>query len=146
MIKQNLVDLLQPIARVEEDPSVPNLERDLGATEWLVAKVRSRKSYAQNLYAALCNNEFQKQEVWPVLSNETWCCSWRYSGGIIADLEGKGDYLDWYCSGIRGVDFDANNADDPTKEYVGEGEITEEILEDLAKLGWAPLPNSNEYD
>lgn len=102
-----------------------NLEYDLRTTEWILEKVRASTSYAQNLYAALCNNEFQPQEMWEILKDVRWSCSWRYAGGIIADMCGKGDYMDWYCSG---------SYDEPN--YVGEGQVTEEILADLLKLKW----------
>jgi hypothetical protein len=42
----------------------------------------------------------------------------------------RGDYMDWYCSGIRDADIVA------AQGYVGEGEVTEEIREDLKQLGW----------
>jgi len=103
----------------EQDPdwAENNLEYDLRSTDWILAKVRSCDEYAQCLYAALCNNEFQQQAVWPLLKGESWSCSWRYAGGIIADMQEKGGYMDWYCSG-------------------GEGYVTEEIAEDLLRLGW----------
>ena len=66
----------------------------------------------------------------PILKDETWTCSWRYAGGIVADLCGEGDYLDWYCTGIRHDDGDL------TINYVGEGMVTDEVQEDLFKLGW----------
>jgi len=115
-----------------------NMEYDLLTTEWILAKVRTSDSYAQNLYAALCNNDFQKRDLWPILKEETWGCTWRYAGGIIADMLQKGDYIDWYCSGIRGGPL--GGAEDETawdqKRYVGEGMVTEEIQNDLFKLGW----------
>jgi hypothetical protein len=78
----------------------------------------------------LCNNQFQKQEVWPLLQGQTWSCSWRYAGGIVADMLERGDYMDWYCSGIRDADIVA------AQGYVGEGEVTEQIHEDFQRLGW----------
>lgn len=123
-----------------------NLEYDLRSTEWILEKVRSNKNYAQNLYAALCNNDFQKLDVMPILSGKTWSCSWRYAGGILADMRESGDYMDYYCSGIHKdmSDEEYNNlTKDQQEEYlnmknnhVGEGEVTEEIKEDLLRLGW----------
>ena len=78
----------------------PSLERDMKDAAWFVEKVRASESYAQNVYAALCNNAFQKLELMPVLKDEVWSCSWRYSGGLVADIRCEGDYMDWYCSGI----------------------------------------------
>ena len=124
---------------VDPDWQKDNLEYDLRSTEWILEKTRSIDSYAQNLYAALCNNDFQRLEMWPILTDKKWSCSWRYAGGIIADMQEKGDYIDWYCSGISGVggyDVDDNEADLARKKYVPEGQITEEIASDLHKLGW----------
>ena len=104
-----------------------NLEYDLRATDWILEKVRSSEPYAENLYAAMCNNEFQKLDVMEVLKESTWSCSWRYAGGIIADMRQEGDYIDWYCSGIR---------DSYTGGYVSESVVTDEIREDLKRLGW----------
>lgn len=107
-----------------------DLEQELMSTDWLGEKVRSNEIYAQHLYAALCNNQFRKDEVWPILTDDTWSCSWRYAGGLIADIIGSGDYLDWYCSGIINDDGSSNGG------YVNEGFVTEEITEDLKKIGW----------
>lgn len=129
-----------------------NLEYDLRSTQWIVDKVRASEAYAQNLYAAMCNNDFVKNEIWPILQEKSWHCSWRYAGGIVAHMRAEGDYIDWYCSGIR-------DNTDPTEEewnswssqeqlnwtniyskYVSESTVTDEIREDLLKLGWKVLP------
>ena len=126
----------------------PNLERDMKDAAWFVAKVRASESYAQNVYAALCNNDFQKLEVLPVLRDQVWGCSWRYAGGLVANLRCEGDYMDWYCSGIRNTGL--YNEDDLTmtlseeqmaymaitSKFVAESVITEEVREDLKQLGW----------
>jgi hypothetical protein len=114
-----------------------DLEYDLRSTEWILEKARTQNSYAQNIYAALCNMRWQKLEVVPILKDQFWSCSWRHAGGIVADMLGKGDYIDWYCSGMGGLSsYDPDNG---RKEgYVSEGTITEEIREDLNKLGWVP--------
>ena len=118
-----------------------NLEYDLRITDWILDKVRTSDTYAQNLYAAMCNNGFIKNDVWPILLEKEWSCSWRYAGGIIADMREKGDYIDWYCSGIgEGL---GNGDIDGTKNYVGEGCITDEIKEDLLKLGWIIAPGGD---
>ena len=116
----------------EADPEwqKDNLEYDLRSTDWILEKVRNSEIYAQNLYAAMCNNDFQKRDVMPILKDETWSCSWRYAGGIIADMRQEGDYIDWYCSGIR------NPKDKDGVDFVAESQVTEEIEQDLLKLGW----------
>jgi hypothetical protein len=115
----------------ENDPEWQknNLEYDLRSSEYIVEKCKN-KAYAQNIYAALCNNEFIKNDVMQILREDTWGCTWRYAGGIVADLVGEGDYMDWYCSGIRHDDGEL------TSLYVGEGDITDEVKDDLFKLGW----------
>lgn len=130
-----------------------NLERDMKDARWFVDKVRASESYAQNLYAALCNNAFQKLDVMPILKDEVWSCTWRYAGGIVADIRCEGNYMDWYCSGIR--DTGLYNEDGLTMElseeqlanmamvakYVPESIITEEIRVDFALLGWVVVEN-----
>ena len=125
-----------------------NLEYDLLTTDWILEKVRTQEYYAQNLYAAMCNNQFQRNDVWPILSEQKWSCSWRHAGGVIADMRGKGDYVDWYCSGINGDetemtpgDWDNLTLEQQTRYkdsllFVGESVVTEEIENDLFELGW----------
>lgn len=112
-----------------------SLEYDLFKIEWISYKCTINEVYAQNLYAALCNNIFIKNQ-------DEWTCSWRQSGKIVADLIQQdnrhnkdkwrsGDYLDWYCSG-------ASEGDIPG--YVSEGFVTSEISNDLLNLGWSYRP------
>jgi hypothetical protein len=120
----------------EQDPEwrENNLEYDLRSTDWILDKVRASEVYAQNIYAALCNNDFQRNNVMPILKNETWSCSWRHAGGVVADMIGKGDYMDWYCSGAP--DRSAISVENYIQGYVKESAVTDEVLEDLFKLGW----------
>lgn len=100
----------------------PNLDFDLLQSEYIAEKCKN-KIYAQHLYAALCNNTFVK-------NGHTYSCSWRMSGGIVADLRNCGEsYIDWYCSGIT---------DNP--ELMNEGCVSNEIREDLLSLGWTIEP------
>ena len=118
-----------------------NLEYDLRSTKWICDKAKASEAYAQNIYAALCNQDWQKNEVWPLLKGETYSCSWRYAGGIVADMREQGDYIDWYCSGIRGeqgIDYE------PPLTFVSEGTVTEEIREDFFQLGWIPVDGGDE--
>lgn len=120
----------------DEEWKKNNLEYDLRSTEWICAKAKASDSYAQNIYAALCNQDWQRNDVWPRLANQTWSCSWRYAGGIVADMREQGDYIDWYCSGIR-------DEDSPDIGFVGEGHVTDEIREDFFQLGWIPVDNND---
>lgn len=140
----------------EQDPEwqKDNMEYDMRTCDWMLAKVRESEAYAQNLYAAMCNNDFQKNEVWPQLKKQTWGCSWRYAGGIIADMRGEGDYIDWYCSGIVSslTDEEMQDMTDEAREayfyaknnFVSESVVTEEIKQDLFKLGWLVVNTPNE--
>ena len=116
------------------------LDFDICQDGEIVAKVRASKTYAQNLYAALCNSQWYERDVWQMLLGRRWSCSWRSAGGIVADIEGQGgDYMDWYCSGM--VVGHPTDSPDPDFDvgYVAEGVITEEIAQDLARLGWYPV-------
>lgn len=93
-----------------------NLERDLANSTHIRERVQD-SAYAHKLYAALCNTDWQPQDIMEILQEHTWSASWRSVGAIIAELRGAGDYLDWYCSGL-------------------EGYVHPEIAQDLAELGW----------
>jgi hypothetical protein len=114
-----------------------NMEYDLRSSTELCDKVKQSKTYAQNLYAAMCNMEWQSREFWQELKGETWGCSWRSAGGIIANMREEGDYIDWYCSGIGGG---LTMEDERPAGYVPEGQVTDEIELDLNRLGWRPVP------
>jgi hypothetical protein len=153
-VNKDYVDLFDKILNEHEhkfdDPKrcINNLEYDLLTTDWILEKVRTSNRYAQNLYAAMCNNDFTRAEMWPILKEEKWSCSWRSAGGIIADMQQKGDYIDWYCSGSGGLNQEY--AGDETHEewqtrtgYVPESVVTEEIEQDLYRLGWIVVKYDN---
>ena len=132
-----------------------NMEYDLRSTQWIIDKTKNDDVYAQHLYASMCNNDFTKNDVWPILTEKRWSCSWRHAGGIIADMQGKGDYIDWYCSGIRDSkildddEFSALTKEQQEsyiqgKKFVPESCVTDEIREDLLKLGWIVVDNEPE--
>ena len=105
----------------------PDLEKDLLNSDTVAQKCISSDVYAQNLYAALCNNKFFYKD-----NANAWSCSWRYSGGIVSQLvDTNGDYLDYYCSGAVAGE---------TKGYLSEGTVSEEIKNDLLSLGWTVQP------
>jgi hypothetical protein len=81
--------------------------------------------------------QFVKLDILPILKNQRWSASWRYAGGIVADMQEKGDYIDWYCSGIG--DGLGNGDTTGVKGYVPEGTVTDEIKMDLQQLGWVPV-------
>jgi hypothetical protein len=132
---------------------VDNMEYDLRSAKWICDKAKASEAYAQNIYAAICNNEFIKNDVWPLLTDKRWSASWRSAGGIVANMVEKGDYIDWYCSGIHNEwsDEEFNNATKNQQErylylknnFVGESNVTEEVREDLLKLGWVVAPDND---
>jgi hypothetical protein len=126
-----------------------DLAEDIRNTPWIVEKIRTNKAYAQNVYAALCNIIWYKTtEFLPVLSGKNeWSCSWRWAGGFVAEIEDQGgDYMDWYCSGIKGSLSDeefSNLTREEQEEYLhiknnyqSEGYVAGEVSEDFAKIGW----------
>ena len=82
--------------------------------------------FAQNFYAAFCNNEYAVDDTDVIASY-----SWRSSGAIVAQIRNliissHEDYMNWYCSGIS-IFHD--------KGYVEEGVLTEEIEGCLIQIG-----------
>lgn len=133
-----------------------NMEYDLRSSELMCTKAKNSEAYAQNIYAALCNNEFRKisfentpEVVVDLLanSNPQWSCSWRHAGGVVADMIEQGDYMDWYCSGMHGDgDFgdkvlSAEQIErlEVLKKFVSEGTVTDEIRTDLQTIGWSVI-------
>jgi hypothetical protein len=132
LIHQEFYDTIDAQIAEQEasaDFAINNLEYDLRTTDWILEKVRADEKYAQKLYAALCNTEWQRHDVLPILRDETWSCSWRFAGCIIANMRGEGDYIDWYMSGMT------HEIDEITIR-IPEGHVDEEVLDDLNRLGW----------
>ena len=130
-----------------------DLELDLQNSKYIVEKARASESYAQNIYAAMCNMRWCKttgdsaQDTMSILKDELWSCSWRSAGGIVARLRREGDYISWYCSGMGGLsgDYDPDSGESFEEwqvrtKYVPEGQVTEEIANDFKQLGWVPIP------
>jgi len=127
-----------------------DLQEEIENCPWIMAKIQTEdKRYAQNLYAAWCNMQWCKRELWPVLSERYWSASWRGAGRIVADLRGKGeDYMDYYCSGMRGgLSFDGKEDDEYFERtgFVSESFVTDEIAKDLYDLGWIPVPYNDNF-
>lgn len=103
-----------------------SFEVELVEAYWITEKIQSNSTYAQNFYAALCNNSFYPiDNLFDILRENVWHCSWRYAAGIVAEYRENEDYLDWYCSGMH-----------DQSGYVPEAYITDEIQDDVNKLGW----------
>ena len=117
-----------------------DLDYDIYNSDYMTSKVRSDDVYAQNLYAALCNNTFQKNDAWEILKDDKWQCTWQEAGDIVANIRYYSDET-WYCSGTGVGDWD-NFVDDKvyTFAYVNEGTVTDDIKKDLKSLGWIILP------
>jgi endo-1,4-beta-D-glucanase Y len=89
--------------------------------------IKKSPEFAQAVYHSLCNVDWKKvvdDETMTIIKlkgfDTTWGCSWRYAGGIIAEVTGEGNYLDYYCSGNEGM------VDDIVEEVFG-------------KYGWIPI-------
>ncbi len=118
--------------RREADPEwqKDNLEYDLRTSDKLCEKAQDG-TYAQNLYAALCNTEWQHRDMFTILKGDTWSCSWRYAAGVVADMREKGDYIDFYIN----HEHVANSKSD----LVEIGTVTDEVRADLYELGWVQV-------
>lgn len=110
------------------------LQLELIKSSKILAKCINSYEYAQNLYAAICNNTFYKiNDLGEFIHDDYWSASWRAAGQIVADLRNIGeDYMDFYCSGM------SNEAG-----IVPEGFVTQEIREDLAEINWVIKPYEN---
>lgn len=130
-----------------------DLVEDIRNSPEIMAKIRAEdRRYAQNLYAAWCNMQWCPKEIWPTLrqdpDKDLWTASWRAAGRIVADLRNEGeDYMDYYCSGMGGVaTYDLKEGEEYMAKtgYVSEGVVSDEIANDLDKLGWFPVPYKDE--
>ena len=68
-------------------------------------------------------------------------------------MQEKGDYIDWYCSGIRDTRTLSESEQAALTEqeqlaykagegYVSESVVTDEIEQDLYKLGWLVIKDN----
>ena len=101
-----LLEVAAPATKERNDA----FERSLFA-DGRVRALAQDDGFAKLLYAALCNTTWIRQ-------TERFACSWRYAGGIVADLRERGEeYIDFYCAG-------------------GEGVIADVVRIELERLGW----------
>jgi len=128
-----------------------DLVEDIYRDDEVLNKIRNREDYAQNLYAAWCNMQWCPKDLWPAIRQDRekdfWTASWRGAGGIIAQFRKQGDYMDWYCSGMGGLatyDEKEGNEFMAKMKFVPEGTITQEIANDLDRLGWFPVPYNDD--
>jgi hypothetical protein len=84
-----------------------DLEKDLLNSQYIKEKC-TNDTYAQNLYAALCNNVFTKNEVSSYIKRRNYGhCSWRYAGGISSsNYERVGTILIGTVRGMGPMSFD----------------------------------------
>ncbi len=93
------------------------------------------REIAADFYRALCNvdwlapkNLSEEEIIIERLkgnTNDIYSCSWRYAGGIIADIRNDHyntteNYMDFYCAG-------------------DEGTVTDLVRECFARMGWEPV-------
>jgi hypothetical protein len=105
------------------DKAYPELDYEVQQSSALMNKLSSYE-YAQKFYAALCNNNWKKED-YDYSSTEPWAVSWRTAGGIASSLHHGSsrleDYMEFYCSGY-------------------EGYVDDEVEQDLHELGWHHEP------
>lgn len=96
------------------------------------------KYFAQNFYAAMCNTEWEDSE------HNIFSLSWRSAGGFVSDIRREffamdEDYLDYYCSGIKGDSYN-----DPL--VLEEGIVTEEISQCMESIGLVMISGPEIFD
>lgn len=112
-----------------------DLEAEMTKDAIVIAYLRD-KEVAVQFYSALSNMRWKKIDMLPDderiieklkgIDSDIWSCSWRYAGGIIADIRNvayntKEDYMDFYCSGNEGV-------------------VSDLVRECFYRMGWEPCP------
>lgn len=112
-----------------------NLEADMKLSKEVI-ELCANEEQAKDFYRALSNMQWRKinilsddERIIDRLKGEEqdlWSCSWRYAGGIIADIRnehhGKSeDYMNFYCSGDESL-------------------VTETVERCFNNLGWIKVP------
>ena len=111
-----------------------NLEEEIKKDSEIIALCKDIE-IAKDFYRALCNMRWKKSgvpedvQIMEKLQGYepgVWSCSWRYAGGIIADIRNENhgtseDYIDFYCSG-------------------DEGYVSETVEDCFNRLGWIKQP------
>lgn len=87
-----------------------DFEHDLGTA--LGARMAGDEEFCKQVWSSLANVDWYNTK-----DHTTYSCSWRYAGGLIADILGEGNYMDWYCCGPDAV-------------------VSDEIARAMKKLGW----------
>ena len=94
-----------------------NFEEDLFK---LIPKIMDDEQFATDVYNALCNMRWKEVGN----SDNIYSCSWRYAGGLIAEMRGNSgwmNYIDLYCSGSEGI-------------------VVKQVEKIFNELGWVSCP------
>lgn len=106
-----------------------SLEHAIKADPTFLARIKD-VGFARVVYAALCNRE------WITKAGQRWSCTWRYAGGLVAEIRAEGeDYLDFY------VGF----GDDEWMPADASG-LEAEFLAILGRLGWNEITPGQEVE
>ena len=79
-----------------------------------INEIKSSDDFCEDLWSSMANVEWLNKD------GSEFSCTFRYAGGLIADIREEGSYMDWYCSG----------------EYAT---VSEEIENKMKSIGWAPV-------
>lgn len=115
-----------------------SLEKDMKGDPEIVSLCKDEE-IAKDFYRALCNMRWKKSGfpedikiIDKLRGNDrsVWSCSWRYAGGIIADIRNENhntseDYMNFYCSG-------------------NESSVSKKVEECFNRLGWTKFPYEDE--
>jgi isochorismate hydrolase len=120
------------------DINANDLESQMHADKIVISYCADKK-IATEFYFALCNmrwrvintksHEDKVIDKLKGMKDESWSCTWRYAGGIIAEIRNKyynseEDYLDFYCMGNEGI-------------------ISDTVRECFERMGWESYPYDN---
>ena len=87
---------------------------EMACARALGERMRAEPEWCKALWGSLANVD------WIHENGDTAGYSFRAAGDLIAAILGKGDYIDWYCSGADGC-------------------VAPQIREALAGEGWRPF-------
>lgn len=96
-------------------------DQSLGTSSWFRRKVLSSRTYAEQVYDALCNIHYCSLND----PSNVWSCSWRYAAHFVGSLRNHENYMEFYCSG-------------------NEGTISEEVESDFLALGWRQIDREDQ--
>lgn len=92
----------------------PDDKFEAAVERWLGPAMREDECLCAEMWCAVANQDWRHD------NGDTAGYSFRAAGDLVAGVVGRGNYMDWYCSGP-------------------DGEVSERVREALAQGGWHPV-------